>query len=216
MNVLFIGAHPDDIELGAAVAIQWHLRRGDNVFCVAANTGSSDGEYNWIRAKEQINGLEVLGVPDTNVKVYYFTMEELAEQYRMIPIVRGWMKDAGNADIVYTHFPNDTHRDHVYLAQAVIPAARMCQAILFFETPSTQQFTPTLYLPADDGMDQKKIAAIGKHVTQVTRHACDLNLLDWANGLMRHRGYEFRAAGPVEAYAVSKMNGSIWLAGGQA
>lgn len=209
MKVLLIGAHPDDIELGAAVAIQWHLWRGDEVFCVTANTGASDGSYDRNRVLEQINGLILLGVPADNVQVKFFTMEELAEQYRMIPIVRDWLSWSG-ADVVYTHFPQDTHRDHVYLAQAVIPAARMCQALLFFETPSTQQFTPTLYLPADDGMDEMKVAAIAKHESQVSRLACDLNLLDWARGLMTHRGYEFRT-GPVEAYAVHKMNWGAWL-----
>lgn len=208
MNVLMLGAHPDDIELGAAVAIQWHLERGDQVFCVTANTGASDGAYDWHRAAEQINGLETLGVPSANIAVYYFTMNELAEQYRMIPLVRSWL-EWSEADIVYTHFPQDTHRDHVYLAQAVIPAARMCQAILFFETPSTQGFTPVLYLPASGHMANKKVEAIAKHASQVSRLACDLNLLDWASGLMTHRGYEFRT-GPVEAYAVQKMNWSMW------
>lgn len=207
MNVLMIGAHPDDIELGAAVAIQWHLERGDQVFCVTANTGTSDGAYDWRRAAEQIKGLESLGVPGNNIRVFYFTMTQLGEQYRMIPLVRDWLEWAG-ADIVYTHFPQDTHRDHVYLAQAVIPAARMCQAILFFETPSTQLFTPVLYLPAVGEMAEKKVQAIALHVSQVTRLACDLNLLDWARGLMTHRGYEFRT-GPVEAYAVQKMNWSM-------
>ena len=41
MNVLMIGAHPDDIELGASIAIQWHLQRGDEVYCVTANNGAS-------------------------------------------------------------------------------------------------------------------------------------------------------------------------------
>lgn len=208
MNVLMIGAHPDDIELGAAVAIQWHLARGDQVFCVTANTGSSDGVYNHHRALESLHGLEHLGVPIDNIKVYYYTMDELAEQYRMIPHVREWMQWA-SADIVYTHFPHDTHCDHIYLAQVVIPAARMCQAILFFETPSTQAFTPVLYLPAADDMAERKIEAIAQHASQVGRNACDLNLLDWAQGLMRHRGYEFRT-GPVEAYAVQKMNWGMW------
>lgn len=126
-----------------------------------------------------------------------------------LQVVRDWLSWSG-ADVVYTHFPQDTHRDHVYLAQAVIPAARMCQALLFFETPSTQQFSPTLYLPAHDGLDDMKIAAIAKHESQVSRLACDLNLLDWARGLMTHRGYEFRT-GPVEAYAVHKMNWGAWL-----
>lgn len=209
MNVLLIGAHPDDIELGAAVAIQWHLWRGDQVFCVTANTGASDGSYSWRRAAEQIKGLEALGVHGENIKVHSHTMEDLAEQYRMIPIVRSWLEWSG-AEVVYTHFPQDTHRDHVYLAQAVIPAARMCQALLFFETPSTQAFTPVLYLPASGGMDETKITAIAQHESQVSRLACDLNLLDWARGLMTHRGYEFRT-GPVEAYAVQKMNWEAWL-----
>lgn len=208
MNVLMIGAHPDDIELGAAVAIQWHVKRGDTVFCVTANTGSSDGAPNPQRVAEQIDGLCSLGVTADNIKVYYYAMEELAEQYRMIPIVRQWL-DWSQADIVYTHFPHDTHRDHVYLAQAVIPAARAAQALLFFETPSTQAFTPVLFLPAVNGMVEKKVSAINHHMSQVSRHACGLNLLDWATGLMTHRGYEFRT-GPVEAYAVEKMNWGMW------
>ncbi len=208
MNVLMIGAHPDDIELGAAVAIQWHLERGDQVFCVTANTGSSDGEYDWKRAAEQIRGLSSLGVPGSNIKVNYLTMDELAEQYRMIPLIRSWL-EWSDAEIVYTHYPHDTHRDHVYLAQAVIPSTRMCQALLFFETPSTQNFTPVLYLPASTSMAEAKVQAIAEHASQVSRLACDLNLLDWARGLMTHRGYEFRT-GPVEAYAVQKMNWGMW------
>lgn len=208
MNVLMIGAHPDDIELGAGIAIQWHVARGDTVYCVTANTGSSGGEEDGTRICEQIHALTLLGVRSENIRIHTYTMDELAQQYLMIPNVRKWLAWSG-ADILYTHFPHDSHQDHVYLAQAAIPAARMCQAILFFETPSTQGFTPVLYLPATNGMGDRKVLAIAQHVTQVTRQACDLNLLDWAKGLMQHRGYEFRT-GPVEAYAVQKVNWGLY------
>ena len=55
MNILAIGAHPDDLEFGCArTPIRHVYERGDRVFLAAVNDGASGGEAE-IRRQEQLN-----------------------------------------------------------------------------------------------------------------------------------------------------------------
>src|ERR1700691_928688 len=67
MNVLFVGAHPDDIEIFCGGTAALYARQGHNVFfCVSTNgnVGSATlppKEIAAIRHKEALNGAAVIG-----------------------------------------------------------------------------------------------------------------------------------------------------------
>ncbi|MCA1670813.1 MAG: PIG-L family deacetylase [Actinobacteria bacterium] len=61
MNVLVIGAHPDDIELGCGAALLAHRRRGDRVDLLVMTTGGRGPQDARSRVAEQEDAAALLG-----------------------------------------------------------------------------------------------------------------------------------------------------------
>lgn len=127
MNVVCIGAHPDDCEYFAGgTCVQW-ARRGHRVVFVTVSNGdighhaSSGAELAKRRAEEARRSAERAGcehrVLDYHDGEVLPTLELRKEIVRLIREFR--------ADIVLTHRPNDYHPDHRYTSLVVQDAAFM-------------------------------------------------------------------------------------------
>ncbi len=74
MNVLAIGAHPDDIEYGCGGMLAKYAQRGHAIFMFVASDGALGGDGD-VRRQEQKDSARILGVrevfwggyPDTEV-----------------------------------------------------------------------------------------------------------------------------------------------------
>ena len=63
MNILAIGAHPDDIEFGCGGSLIKYAAKGENVFLLVMSKGEMGGDPD-IRAGEQEAAEAVLGAKD--------------------------------------------------------------------------------------------------------------------------------------------------------
>ena len=63
MNILAIGAHPDDIEIGCAGTLIKYASKGHNIFLLLITKGDRGGEAG-IRYKEQIKAADIIGAKD--------------------------------------------------------------------------------------------------------------------------------------------------------
>jgi len=131
MNVIAIGAHPDDIEYGCYGAIMRHLERGDKVHFIILSAGEKSGDRE-TRLKEAEESARRMGVvlhqfhyPDTNIPMSHDVIDNIE---RIIKEV--------NPQRIYTHSVNDTHQDHRTVAYHTLAAARFVPEILFYESPS--------------------------------------------------------------------------------
>jgi len=71
-------------------------------------------------------------------------------------------------DLIFVHYEEDTHQDHRALAEATITATRYIRNVLFYEGPTTQDFSPTVFVDIKNTMDMK-LAAILAHHSQVQK-----------------------------------------------
>lgn len=154
MRVMFVGAHPDDIELGAGGALIRHLRRKkDEVFYIVLSKGEKGGDENE-REKELLEIIEYLGIkkfkildfPDTLMYTRFDeiknTLEELVSDFK--------------PDRIYTHSLNDSHQDHKTVAEAVKIAGRRVPQILSFWTPLLyNNFHPVYFIDISDVIEEK-------------------------------------------------------------
>src|SRR3989441_12963928 len=82
--------------------------------------------------------------------------------------------------MIFVNYPDDTHQDHRNLAQGAVSATRYVPNFLFFEVPSTQNFTPNCYTNIEKGLD-KKLACLEAHRSQVAKtNIEDLTILELA------------------------------------
>ena len=103
MNVLAIGAHPDDLEYGCAGTLIHHAQRGDQVYMMVVTNGNKGGEAE-LRQQEQLEAAKVIGAKDVIFGGYDDTRFECdRESIMRIEEVIARVE----ADVVYTHFGED-------------------------------------------------------------------------------------------------------------
>ncbi len=127
LNIIVIGAHPDDPEKVGGTAYNW-IQQGHNVVMVSVTNGNAGhheltrDQLERTRREEARRAGEVIGVK--NYILLDINDGELMPTYenrlKIIRLIR-----EHKADIVITHRPYDYHPDHRYTGQLVLDAAYM-------------------------------------------------------------------------------------------
>ncbi len=185
LNILVIGAHPDDpdIKVGGT-AWKW-IQQGHNVVLVSATNGNAGHheltaeQLERARREEARRAGEVIGaryvVLDIDDGKLMPTFENRLKIIRLIREHR--------ADIVITHRPYDYHPDHRYTGQLVLDAAYMVTVptivphiphlernpmFLYMSDRFTQpiEFKPDVCVDIDDAIE-KKIDMLHQHTSQM-------------------------------------------------
>ena len=174
MNVLAIGAHFDDVELGCGGALAKHAERGDEVFVyVATVSGFSDHNRQPVREndtalREAQAAMKVLGVKELICGQFSTLAVEFVDDLN-IEIIR--IVNDKRIDLVYTHWVDDIHHDHQAVARASLHSCRHVPRLLMYRSNwyhSTQQFKGNYYVDIT-GTWGKKEGAILAHESEVER-----------------------------------------------
>ena len=182
MNVVAVGAHPDDIEIGAGGSIALHRARGDSVRFLVLTRGQKLSSPNQ-RESESRKAADVLSVDDVHFLGYEDTKVPYDDE-----IVERIDDHCGevDADRVYIHTEEDTHQDHRRAALSSIAATRNTPEVLAFESPSTRSsFDPQYYNSLSEGFLERKIEAIKSHESQQEKKYLEAEAM---KGLARFRG----------------------------
>jgi len=195
LDVLCVGAHPDDVEIGCGGTLLRLAERGDVDLTVAVLTGSTE------RVAESEGALqEVLpgakthfaGLPDGRLPTHWESakehLEDLARHCR--------------PHLVLTHRVDDAHQDHRTLGVLVTTVWRDA-LVLHYEIPKWDGDlgSPSHYVGLSRDQARRKVDLIDRHFPSQQPH-------DWWDeevflGLMRLRGMECRQP-YAEAFHVSK------------
>jgi len=166
-NILALGAHPDDLELGCGATLAKLVAGGANITAMIMSDGGRGADSRFDRAAEAREALLSLGVsqvvqhsfPDTRLHEHLNELiAAVEEQVRLVAPQR-----------VYTMFHDDRHQDHRAVYQASAVACRTVPQILAYETPSSYpNFVPTVFEPVDEFIE-RKVAALKLHKSQGDR-----------------------------------------------
>ncbi len=188
MNILAIGSHPDDIEFGCGGSLIKFADKGHDVSLLVMTEGGQGGETA-VRVQEQIDSKTILGVQELYWGGYKDTY--LRADKEMIGEIETVISKVDPAFIL-CHFPDDTHQDHRHLSQATVSATRYTPNVLFYEGPTTQNFTAQVYTDIGDTLD-RKIQALEAHSSQETKtNIEDLSIIEMAKSNASFRGIQGR------------------------
>jgi LmbE family N-acetylglucosaminyl deacetylase/CheY-like chemotaxis protein len=171
--VLAVGAHPDDVEIGAGGILLRHAAQGHAVTVLTLTGGAAGGVVSE-RAAESRRAAELLGaqlisadLEDTSV----------SEGGRTIGAIGEVIKEL-RPSTVYTHTARDVHQDHRNTHHATLVAARSIGRVFCYEAPSsTAEFRPTRFVAIDEYLE-RKIEVVQAYTSQVKiRHYLDEELL---------------------------------------
>jgi len=188
MRILAIGAHPDDIEFGCGGTLIKYARQGHESFLLVMTDGSGGGD-GALRQREQEASVRILrasrlfwgGYPDTALPLDRSLIQRVE---RVIEDLR--------PDFILVHSPDDTHQDHRHLATCTVTATRYTRNVLFYECPTSQDFSPSVFVDIDSVLEDK-IASLQAHASQVSKTRIEgLSIVDVARSSAHFRGIQGR------------------------
>ena len=200
-RVLFLGAHSDDIEIGAGgtaqriieeapgVEIQWVVFSGDE----------NRREEARISADEYLKNVEHKKVELHTFRDGYFPYEGAA--------IKDCFEELGkefNPDLIFTHYRDDRHQDHRIVSDLTWNTFRN-HIILEYEIPKYDGdlASPNVFVEVNETQCKKKAEILERCFRSQSGKA-------WFNestfiGLMRIRGMEANANGGAEGFYCRKM-----------
>ena len=203
-KILVIGAHPDDPETGCGGTMCLLADAGHEVVCVyltrgeAGIAGKSHEEAAAIRVVESENACKITGARHIFMNQIDGNTEVNLERYKeMRELI-----DRENPDVVLTHWPIDSHRDHAVCGTLVLDAWRRLDRrfqLFYFEVMTgdqTQMFHPTHWVNIEAVLERKH-EACNCHVSQGMKELYD----GWHAPMEKFRGIESRCLA-AEAFAL--------------
>jgi len=173
LKVVCVGGHPDDPESGCGGTLAKLVAAGHNVTIIyltsgeAGIAGKSHTEAAAIRTKEAIAACKILNAkPIFAGQIDGAGMVDNEWTGKILGLV-----NAEKPDIVFTHWPVDTHKDHqcasLLTIQSWVRSGKVFE-LYFFEVctgAQTMGFKPTDYVDITDTREQKR-EAVFCHTSQ--------------------------------------------------
>lgn len=210
MNILAIGCHPDDLEIGCGGTLAAYAAKGHTVImCHVANGNMGHAEImpdelNRIRTKEAEDAGKILGAKEVislDVPDLYPNYHQDEVRKELTRIIR-----YAKPDFIIAHDPQDYMQDHreagtlafdtsfsssiVHYAQGdhtygdIVP-------IYYMDTLAGINFIPTMYVDITDTID-RKLEALNCHQSQI-RWMADhdhIDFLDFVRTCSKYRGLQ--------------------------
>jgi LmbE family N-acetylglucosaminyl deacetylase len=199
LKVLCLGAHSDDIEIGAGGTLLAWIASGarlDVHWCVLSASAEREAEAR-ASADAFLTGATAVSLHLAQFRDGYLPAERAA--------VKDFVETLKSVvpDVVLTHFRDDAHQDHRLISELAWNTFRD-HVILEFEIPKWDGDIgrPNLYVPISEEILARKIELLERHFgTQRSKAWFDAETF---RGLARLRGVECRAR-YAEAFHARKL-----------
>lgn len=188
MNILALGAHPDDIEFGCGGTLIQYAQAGYDVSLLVVTDGKYGGDPE-VRRREQEASLNLLG----GKKLYFGGFEDTELQdSRQLILKIDEIIDLVKPQIVFLNYMDDVHQDHRALALAGISASRYIPEVIFYEVPTTQHFEPDIFVDIQNVLE-KKLELLRAHASQLDKTRVEnLTIVESVVSCAYFRGYQGR------------------------
>ncbi|HAM35950.1 MAG TPA: hypothetical protein DEB40_10835 [Elusimicrobia bacterium] len=173
MNILAIGAHFDDIELGCGGALAKHVAHGDNVYAYVATLSGFANQKNQVVRTNKIakeEGKKAMAI--LGATLICGDHKTLAVEFneRLNTQILSITEDQA-IGLVYTHWIGDIHHDHQAVARASLHSCRHVPRMLMYRSNwyhSTMEFQGNFYVDITDHIDTK-FNAVRAHSSELKR-----------------------------------------------
>lgn len=211
MNILAIGAHPDDVELCCGGTLAKYAKQGHKVFTATTTNGNIGSatlpmeEIARIRKEEARRAAAIIGAEyiclDYDDEMLF---EDKQARIAIIDLIR-YCK----ADVIITHNPTDYNPDHELTSKLVrdvavmipirkietrSPACDTIPALVYMEPSKGIGFIPTEYVDITAEMETK-MEMLAQHESQVSWMAANYgdvkgNFMDQYRIMSAYRGFQ--------------------------
>ncbi|WKZ38196.1 MAG: PIG-L deacetylase family protein [Anaerolineales bacterium] len=167
-KVLFLGAHPDDIEIGCGALIH-HIVKQTDILCVTLSDNQKNPELIQVKG-EHIRSMKVLGLPEErilfgpfNTRVFPDSRQDILEYF--LKLRRDF-----KPDLIFVHSKQDVHQDHNTMTEEALRAFRGITVLGFDVVRSSYGFFPHFLVEVTEEDVSKKIEALSEYETYKDRY----------------------------------------------
>lgn len=170
-KVCFIGAHPDDIEIGCGALIA-HIANKTEVMCYTL----SDNQKNPLLTNvvnEHYASMETLGVPRDHVVLGNFETRRFPQARQEILEYLIDINRTFHPEIVFVHTKADVHQDHSTITEESLRAFRGTTVLGFDVIRSSYGFFPSFLVEVTESDVERKISALAQYHTYDSKYYFD-------------------------------------------
>jgi N-acetylglucosamine malate deacetylase 1 len=174
-RVLFLGAHPDDIELGCG-ALLHHIAAMTEVLCVTLSDNQKNPALKQV-VYEHYNAMAVLGVKREAVLLGEFTTRVFQDQRQDILEYFLKLRKEFQPDLIFVHSRQDIHQDHNVMTDEALRAYRGITVLGFDVIRSSYGFFPHFLVEVDEADVNAKVESLRQYGTYADRYYFDPELI---------------------------------------
>jgi N-acetylglucosamine malate deacetylase 1 len=170
-RILFIGAHPDDIELGCGAFIS-HILGQTDILCLTLSDNQKNPDLQNVLSEHHAS-MRVLGVPENHVNVGNFETRRFPQARQEILESMIQTNRSFNPDIVFVHTHADTHQDHNTVTSEALRAFRGTTVFGYDVLRSSYGFFPNFLVEVNEEDVEKKLNALSQYRTYQSKYYFD-------------------------------------------
>ena len=167
-SLLFLGAHPDDIELGCGALIA-DVSEQTSIYCMTFSDNKKNPELQNL-VSEHFESMRALGLKDEQVELGAFETRRFPDYRQEILEKMLDLKRRLKPEIVFVHTNQDIHQDHITVTQEALRAFRGTTVLGYDVLRSSYGFFPHFLVEVSAAGVEKKIESMAKYKTYSDRY----------------------------------------------
>jgi N-acetylglucosamine malate deacetylase 1 len=167
-RVLFLGAHPDDIELGCG-ALLYQIAPQTEILCVTLSDNQKNPDLKKVK-NEHLQSMKVLGVPEEKIMLGPFSTRVFPDSRQDVLEYFLKLRKDFKPDLIFTHSKQDVHQDHNTMTDEALRAFRGITVLGFDVVRSSYGFFPSFLVEVSEEDVNKKIEALSEYETYKDRY----------------------------------------------
>ena len=182
-RILFLGAHPDDMETGSSGLLMKMLGKAKCFHIVFASGAEQPGNETIFEEFE--NAMKVLKMPSGSFEMKDLPNTKFPENEAKIREILEGARDKWKPDTIVTHYIPNTHQDHETLTKNVLRVFKTQTILMYEDFKSTPGFLPNLLVPLTKEEVEKKVKVLECYKSQFRRYYHDM---DYVRAIAKMRG----------------------------
>jgi LmbE family N-acetylglucosaminyl deacetylase len=167
-RVLFLGAHPDDIEIGCG-ALLHHITGMSEVTCVTLSDNLKNPDLHNV-VEEQRRSMAILGVEPGRVRYGPFETRVFPQARQEILEYFLQLRAELRPEVIFVHSDQDVHQDHLTMTQEALRAFRGITLLGFDVVRSSYGFFPHFMVEVNEADVRAKIEALAQYKTYADKY----------------------------------------------
>jgi LmbE family N-acetylglucosaminyl deacetylase len=174
-RILFLGAHPDDIELGCG-ALLAHLAGQVDLQCVTISDNQKNPALSNL-VEEHYRSMNVLGIKKDQIILKDFETRNFPRDRQLILEYLYELNHDFKPEIVFTHTQSDIHQDHDVVRVEALRTFRGVSVLGYDVLRSSYGFFPHFLIEVLEVDVQKKIDALAEYTTYQDKYYFDPEII---------------------------------------